>query len=176
LQPDAGTYSNLGTTYFFLKRNDEAIKMFEKAAQLAPKDETIVGNLADAYRAAGRTTEANATYDKAIHLAFLQLQVNPKSAGVTSDVALYYAKKGNAALALQYIHQARSLDAGDLQLIYDQAQIEALAGKQKEALATLRKAFQKGYSPEEAANDPELASLKGLTEFTKLVSQYSKKK
>ncbi len=176
LQPDAGTYSNLGTTYFFLKRHEEAIKMFEQAAQLTPKDETIAGNLADAYRADGRTADANATYDKAIHLAFLQLQVNPKSAGVTSDVALYYAKKGNAALALQYIHQARSLDAGDLQLIYDQAQIEALAGKHKEALATLRSAFQKGYSPQEAANDPELTSLKGLPEFTKLVSQYSKKK
>jgi serine/threonine protein kinase/tetratricopeptide (TPR) repeat protein len=175
LQPDAATYSNLGTTYFFLKRNDDAIKMFEKAVQLTPKDEVTMGNLADAYRAAGRSKEANAIYDKAIQLAFQQLQVNPKLASVTGDLALYYAKKGAAGPSLQYIRQARALDASDLQLLYNQAQIYALAGKQKEAMATLRDAFQQGYSTEEALNDPELITLKGLPEFTKLVSEYSKK-
>jgi len=175
LKPDAGTYTNLGTTYFFLKRNNEAIDMFEKAVQLTPKDEATMGNLADAYRAAGRTADATKTYDKAIQLSVQQLQVNPKLASVTGDLALYYAKKGDAASALQYIRQARSLDASDLQLIYDQAQICALAGKTKEALTALREAFQKGYSPEEALNDPELVSLKGLPEFTKLVGEYSKK-
>jgi serine/threonine protein kinase/tetratricopeptide (TPR) repeat protein len=175
LQPDAAAYSNLGTTYFFLKRNDDAIKMFEKAVQLTPKDEVLMGNLADAYRAAGRAQEANATYDKAIQLAFQQLQVNPKLASVTGDLALYYAKKGVAASSLQYIRQARALDSTDLQLLYNQAQIYALAGKQKEAVATLREAFQKGYATEEALNDPELASLKGLPEFARLISEFSKK-
>ncbi len=175
LQPDAATYSNLGTTYFFLKRNDEAVKMFEKAVELTPKDEGMMGNLADAYRAAGQLQQADVTYDKAIQLAFQQLQVNPKLASVTGDLALYYAKKGNAVSAQQYIRQARQLDASDLQLLYSQAQIYALAGKQKEALTTLREAFQKGYSPEEALNDPELGSLKSLPEFTKLVTEYSKK-
>jgi len=175
LKPDAGTYTNLGTAYFFLKRNDEAINMFEKAVQLTPKDEATMGNLGDAYRAAGRTADATKTYDKAIQLAVQQLEVNPKLASVTGDLALYYAKKGDATSALQYIRQARSLDASDLQLIYDQAQICALSGKTKEALAALREAFQKGYSPEEALNDPELVTLKGLPEFTKLVGEYSKK-
>jgi tetratricopeptide (TPR) repeat protein len=134
-----------------------------------------MGNLADAYRAGGRTAEAGETYDKAIRLAFQQLQVNPKLASVTGDLALYYAKKGNAASSLQYIRQARSLDGSDLQLIYTQAQICALTGRSKEAVSALREAFQKGYSSEEALNDPELASLKSLSEFTKLVSEYSKK-
>ncbi len=176
LQPDAATYSNLGTTYFFLKQNDEAIKMFEKAVQLTPKDEVTMGNLADAYRAAARSQEANATYDKAIRLAFQQLQVNPKLASVTGDLALYYAKKGDATSSLRYIRQARSLDGSDLQLLYAQAQIYGLGGKPAEAMATLRDAFKKGYSPEEALNDSELSSLKGLPEFTKLISEYSKKR
>jgi eukaryotic-like serine/threonine-protein kinase len=175
LKPDAGTYTNLGTAYFFLKRNDEPIGMFEKAVQLTPKDEATMGNLGDAYRAAGRTADATKTYDKAIQLAVQQLQVNPKLASVTGDLALYYAKKGDATSALQYIRQARSLDTSDLQLVYDQAQICALAGRTKDALAALREAFQKGYSPEEALNDPELVSLKGLPEFTKLIGEYSKK-
>jgi hypothetical protein len=54
-------------------------------------------------------------------------------------------------------------------------QVKTLAGKPDEALVALKEAFEKGYSPEEAQNDPELAKLKGLPEFGKLVSEYAKK-
>jgi len=175
LEPDASSYSNLGTAYFFLKRYDEAVPAFEKAAEMSPKDEQVMGNLADAYRASGKKDQANATYDKAIGLAYQQLQVNPRSANVMGDLALYYAKKGDAAHSEQYIKQARAIDSADLQLIYDQVQVSALAGKNDEALAELKDAFEKGYSPEEAQNDPELAGLKKLPEFQKLVSEYTKK-
>jgi tetratricopeptide (TPR) repeat protein len=175
LQPDADTYSNLGTAYFILKRYDDAIKMFEKAVEMSPKDEQLEGNLADAYRSSGRSEEAIRAYDTAIKLAFQQLQVNPKSASVTGDLALYYMKKADAPHALQYIRQARTLDPSDLQLIYTEAQIYALADKPREALTNLKDALQKGYSPGEALNDPELAKLKDLPEFTKLLNDYSKK-
>jgi Flp pilus assembly protein TadD len=149
--------------------------MYEKAVEMSPKDEQLEGNLADAYRSSGHTQESLTAYDAAIKLAFQQLQVNPKSASVTGDLALYYMKKADAPHALQYIRQARTLDPSDLQLIYTEAQIYALADKSKEALSTLKDAFQKGYSPDEALNDPELAKLKDLPEFTKLLSEYSKK-
>jgi len=176
IQPDATTYSDIGTAYFFLKRYDDSIKMFEKAVHLSPQDEQVMGNLADAYRAAGRKDQAGTTYDKAIQLAFRQLQVNPKLASVTGDLALYYAKKGDGGHALEYIRQARSLDREDLQLLYFQAQIYALTNRQQDALTALRQAFQKGYSSEEAVNDPELGSLKSLPEFSKLVAEYSGKR
>jgi eukaryotic-like serine/threonine-protein kinase len=172
---DAINYSNLGVAYFFTQRYAEAVKMFEKAVQLRPKDEQMVGNLADAYRWSGHSKEALVTYDSAIKLAYQQLQVNPRQASVTGDLALYYAKKGDAEHAAQYIRQARALDPADVQLMYYEAQTCALAGKQTEALSALRQAFQKGYSPEEAQNDPELAKLKGLPEFARLVTEYAKK-
>ena len=176
LEPESTTYSNLGTAYFFLKRYDDAVKMFEKALEKSPKDEQLAGNLADAYRWSGRPQQAKDTYEKAIQLAFQQLQVNPKLAAVTGDLALYYAKNADPAHALQYIRQARSIDASDLQLMYYQVQIYTLADKQAEALSTLREAFQKGYSTEEALNDPELGKLKSLPEFARLVTEFSKKK
>lgn len=176
IQPDATVYANIGTADFFLKRYDESIKMFQKAVELSPRDEELMGDLADAYRAAGQKDQANAAYDKAIQLAFQQLQVNPKLAPVTGHLGLYYAKKGDAAHALTYIRQARSLDAEDLQLLYYEVEVESLAGHQQDAIATLRQAFKKGYSPEEAMSDPELGSLKSLPEFTKLVNEFSAKK
>jgi tetratricopeptide (TPR) repeat protein len=175
IQPDADTYSNLGTAYFILKRYDDDIKMCEKAVEMSPKDEVLEGNLADAYRSSGRTQESLTAYDNAIRLAFQQLQVNPKSASVTGDLALYYMKKGDSAHALQYIRQARSLDRSDLQLVYSEAQIYALSDKPEKALTTLREAFEKGYSPDEALSDPELAKLKDLPEFTKLLQRFSRK-
>jgi protein kinase/serine/threonine-protein kinase len=174
-RPDAGNYSNLGFAYFFVKRYPDAVKMFEKAVHLSPKDEQLMGNLADAYRWAGRPQDASMAYDAAIKLAYQALQVNPKSASTTGFLALYYAKKGEAEQAMQYIRQARSIDSSDVQLMYSEAQVYAIAGKQAQAISALRTAFQKGYSPEEAQNDPEMDKLKGLAAFSQLVNQYNKK-
>ncbi len=80
LQPQADLYSNLGTAYFFLKRYKEAVPMFEKAVEMDPTDEGLMGNLADAYRWSGRADKAQSTYDKAIALAYKELEVNPRKA------------------------------------------------------------------------------------------------
>ncbi|HVO59314.1 MAG TPA: tetratricopeptide repeat protein [Terriglobales bacterium] len=175
IQADADIYSNLGTAYFFLGRYDDAVKNFEQAVALSPKNEQLMGNLGDAYRASGRSQEAASTYEKAIQLAYAQLQVNPRDATTMADLAFYYAKKGDATQAQQYIRQARSIDASDLQLIYEEGQIYALSGKESEAMRALREAFQKGYPSEEAEKDPELASLKSSAQFGKLIAEYQKK-
>ena len=175
LEPAGGAYSNLGTAYFFLKRYDEAVKTFEKAVEMSPKDEQLMGNLADSYRWSGQKDKAVETYNRAINLGYAQLQVNPRNSGVMGDLALYYAKKGDGPQAEQYIRQARTIDPSDLQLLSDEIEIYSLNDKPADALKSLREAFQKGYSPEEAQNDPELAKIKNLPEFQKLVSAYSKK-
>ncbi len=172
---DADTYSNLGTAYFFLSRYDDAVKMFERAVTLSPKNEQLMGNLGDAYRASGRVHDAAATYDKAIALANAQLEVNPRDAGTKADLAFYYAKKGDTVQGEQIIREARAIDASAPQLIYMEAQIYALAGKQAEALKALREAFQKGYPAEEAQRDPELVSLRDSPPFRKLISEYQAK-
>ena len=91
------------------------------------------------------------------------------------SLALYFAKKGDSTQALQFIRRARSIDPTSNQLIYDEAEIQALANRPEEAIKSLREAFQKGYSPEEARNDPELKSLEGRPEFDKLLKDFSGK-
>jgi len=176
VRPDAINSSNLGTAYFYAKRYNDSVKMFEQAVQQNPRDQELTGNLADAYRWSGHADKAAETYDKAIKLAFDELQVNPKSANVTADLALYYAKKGDAGQAQVYIRQARGIDPDDVQLLYDEAQVYAVIGKQNEALKSLKEAFHRGYSPGQAQNDPELDKLRALPEFSKLVTEYSSRK
>jgi tetratricopeptide (TPR) repeat protein/TolB-like protein/tRNA A-37 threonylcarbamoyl transferase component Bud32 len=172
LAPTWAAYSNLGNVYFLLKHYPEAVQAFEKATELGPNQELAMGNLADAYRASGQRDKAMATYDKAIALAFRDLQVNPKNTSAMEDLALYYAKKGDSGHSLEYIHRARGIDKKDLELIYGQATVENLVGRQADALQTLGEAFSKGYPVKNAQDDPEFANLQNVPGFQALVKRY----
>jgi len=175
IQPHFMTYSNLGTAFFFLKRYAESVPMFEKAVEMNPNDSMMVGNLADAYRWSGQVDKANGTYERAIALGFKQLQVNPRDANVLEQLGLYYAKKGDAIQALDFMRRARTLSPANVGMIYSQAVVFAISGRAAEALKALREALQKGYSLEEMKSDPELATLQSLPEFKKLVAEFSKR-
>jgi serine/threonine protein kinase/tetratricopeptide (TPR) repeat protein len=175
LAPDAPTYSNVGTAYFFLKNFDQATKMYEKAVEMTPNDEQLLGNLGDSYRWSGHSDQATVAYGKAISLAFQELQVNPRSATIMGDLGLLYAKKGDATNAMQYTNQARAISPDDVQLMYSEAQVKTLIGKPEEALKSLKMALDKGYAAQEAWNDPELQKLQALPQFDQLVKQFSKK-
>jgi eukaryotic-like serine/threonine-protein kinase len=175
LSPRYDNYSNLGTTYFYLKRYDEAVEMFEKAVGMNPNEQWAMGNLADAYRWSGHPDKAESTYDRAIALGYKELQINPRKADVMADMGLYYAKKGNLTEASGLIRRARSIDGNNVEFIYRQGVVEAIAGRPEEALKTLREAFQKGYPPNDAQNDPELKDLRARPEFGNLVKEFNRK-
>jgi Flp pilus assembly protein TadD len=149
--------------------------MYEKAVEMTPNDEVLLGNLGDSYRWSGHSDQAAVAYGKAISLAFQELQVNPRSAAIMGDLGLLYAKKGDEANALQYTNQARAIKPNDLQLMYSEVQVKTLIGKPEEALKSLRLALEKGYAAQEAWNDPELQKLQALPQFSQLVKEFSKK-
>ena len=173
-EQNSSTYSNLGTAYFYLKRYEDAVKMFEKAAEMNPNDETWLGNLADAYRWSGRKEESLSTYDKAISLAYKDLQVNPRSGTTMENLALYHAKKGDSVQALEFIRHARTIEPDNISMLYTQAVVYCLAGRKEESISVLGEALQKGYSLEEAKNDPELADLQKLPQFDELLKKFGK--
>jgi len=168
-------FSNLGLAYLYLGRYPEGLKVLEKSAEMSPNNDAIMGNLADGYRWSRQEKKAMATYDKAISLANKELEVNPKDATTLASLGLYHAKKGDLALAEHCLHRARSIDASDPQLIYDEAVVLVLANRPEPALASLRSAFEKGASPEQARLDPEFQSLRTNPAFQKLVSDFLEK-
>lgn len=176
LNPQPGTYSNLGTAYFYLKQYPQSIAMYEKALALSPDDAQLAGNLADAYRWSGNKAKADEAYDRAITLAIKQLGVNPRDASTMDSLALYYARKGDYAQGTQYVAHARALNPSAVEFIYDEALIEAMAGKNADALKSLREAFKRGYPAKAAADDPELRSLQSLPEFKQLVASFEQTK
>jgi tetratricopeptide (TPR) repeat protein len=174
LRPSAAVYSNLGTIYFYQGRYSESTGMFEKAVELAP-NQTLIGNLADAYRWMGQRDKANATYDRAINLALKDLQINQRDIRVLEHLGVYYAKKGDTKRGLDFIRRARAIDTNDNQLMYNESLILALGGRKVEALKGLRRAFEHGYSPKVAQNDPELKGLQADPNFDKLLQEFTPK-
>ncbi|MGH9523360.1 MAG: protein kinase domain-containing protein [Terriglobales bacterium] len=168
-------YSNLGAVYYYKHQYNEAAQAFEKAVQLNPNQEIAIGNLADSYYWSGDKQKANASYDQAIGLALKALQVDPRSAEEMGRVAMYYASKGDLPTAKRYIQRARAIAPDIANLAYTEAVVHTRAGELTPAYASLREAFSKGYSVDQAKNDPELNVLAGQPEFQNLVAQYSNK-
>lgn len=169
---NADVYSDLGLALLFLKRYPEALQYLEKSAQMQPNNQVIVGNLADGYRWAGHQKESIDAYDRAISLANKALAVNPRDATALGSLASYHAKKGDIPLAEHYIRRARSVDPADVDLVYIEATTRALSNQPELALESLRLAFEKGVSPEQARLDPDLVSLQENTAFRQLVKEF----
>jgi eukaryotic-like serine/threonine-protein kinase len=173
---DFSTYSNLGFAYFSLRQYPNSVEPFEKAAALNPNDTQIAVNLADSYRWSGQQEKARATYQQAISLGYKELQTNPQDADVMAQLALSYAKTGDAQQAESFLRRARAIDKGNVNYIYDEAEADAILGRNSQAVQVLREAFEKHYSAEYAAGDPELGKLQSDPEFVSLIKKYSAKK
>ncbi|HZT73481.1 MAG TPA: tetratricopeptide repeat protein [Terriglobales bacterium] len=169
LSPTADGYSNLGVAYFYLHQYAQSVPYFQKAVEMRPHAETDLGNLADALRWSGQTAAAKERYDRAIALAFQELQVNPRDADTMGDLAMYYAKEGNDAEAAQFARRARAIAPDDVALMYSQAVVDALGHRPDAAMAMLRQAVAHGYSATTVRQDPELAALQKRADFAALV-------
>jgi serine/threonine protein kinase/tetratricopeptide (TPR) repeat protein len=173
LSPTWLAYCNLGYVYTVLKQYPEAISALEKSVSLGPNQEACVGNLADAYRYSGQTAKASATYEKAIALAFQDLQINPRDTGAMGDLAVYFAKKGEPDRGMEFIQRARVIDKKDVELIFAQATVEALAGKPTDAIRTLREALSKGYPVKDLLASADFAGMQNRPDFQALIKEFS---
>lgn len=176
IEPYWTTYSNLGTAYFFLKQYVDAASAYGRAVALNPNDSEVVVNLADAYRWSGQQDKARQTYQQAIALGYKELQTNPQEALTMAQMALSYAKIGDAQQADTFIGRARSLARNNVDYIYDQAEIDAILNRPDGALKALRAAFENHYPVEYATGDQELENLQTNPKFTALVKEFSGKK
>lgn len=102
--------------------------------------------------------------------------MNPRNSDTMGSLALYFAKKNMPAQALNFIHHARSINREDVDLVYAEAVVEALANHPDNALKVLREAFEHGYAVREARSDPKLDSPRSRPEFEKLLAEFNKLK
>lgn len=85
-EADASMYKTLGEIYESSKKYNDAIRMFEKASQLDPKNGEYLSALADCQMKAGKVNEAIVTYEQALVL-------NPKAVEEYKQLGDLYMKQ-----------------------------------------------------------------------------------
>lgn len=171
IKPTRSAYSNTGTMYFYLGDFERAIERYVNAANLAPNDYRMWGNLGDAYYFQGDQGQvAEVAYKRAIELGESRLEVNEDETMIISDVALYYSRIGDAEKARELDAKANSQGPGIMYVHYNSALIHVQSGEVEEALAALERAVELEYERELLRADPALEGLRDNERFRKLVS------
>jgi tetratricopeptide (TPR) repeat protein len=173
-RPEAA--ANQGMTELWTGHTAEAVATLERAAQNSPKSFATWGNLGDAYRwAQAPAGKSEAAYEQSIALAREQLRVNPDDADALAFLATGLARTGHADAAAEPMQHALAAAAEkDPAAFADAAIVAALAGRDKDALAMLRKAVSAGYCPEILTRQPEFARLRDNPDFRSIVASPQK--
>lgn len=168
LAPTANAYTNLGTIYRQERRHTEARHAFEEAIKLGPTPLRL-RYLGDALRRLGQRDEARASYLRAVELAEALVKVNPQDGPNLAMLAVCEAKLARVPDARRHATEAVALSPGDKDVLYRAAIVHSLGGRSLEALAALRDALSRGFSPNLARDDEDLEGLRNLPEFKTLV-------
>ncbi|HEX9725423.1 MAG TPA: hypothetical protein VGC53_14185, partial [Vicinamibacteria bacterium] len=76
---------------------------------------------------------------------------------------------GNFEEALRLAEEAAVLAPSEAAVAFDKAVVQALAGRPRNAIETLREAIEHGYGISEIREDDDLDSLRELPEFQALL-------
>jgi tetratricopeptide (TPR) repeat protein/TolB-like protein len=175
IRPTVDAYSNLATAYFQMRKFVDAARNYEEATKLDDKDYTVWGNLADAYYYSGKRQDAFPIYQKALVMAKVRLEVNPKDAFVLSQIANFESVLGNREEALGYM--ARAFKFGkknDPDLLFSAALVYNQIGDTNAALEWLAKALTAGYSASTVGSAPAFDNVRSTPQFQELMRQEGK--
>ena len=174
IEPTASVYNNLGTLRFFQGRHAEAVTAFRKAVDMRANSYFYWGNLGDAHRWNPPTKhEAREAYLTAIQLAAAALKSEPRDNELRATLAVYRAKSGDTAGALDDIAVIARSPQPSPAMLYKSTVVYELAGNRQAAVAALERTLKAGYSPREIRIEPELVSLRTDPRFHTLMARYA---
>ncbi len=128
-------HNQLGTTYRFQGRFDEASREFSKALELDPKYAEAMVNQGAMKIQQGDVESAKSLLNKAIRL-------NSKNYSAHFRLGEAYLAQGNAHEALKSLNTALTLDPGNAAILTAMAQANDMQGNNAGAVANYRKAIQ----------------------------------
>jgi tetratricopeptide (TPR) repeat protein len=167
--PAPGTYSNLGSTYYYSGDYAKAADRYRQAAELDPLNPTYPGNLGDACRMLGERTEADSAYREAARLAVAVLANAPDDIPLRVQLALASARLGDADSARLEAQRILRSDPHNVDALFALAVNSAVQGDDDAATDDLERAVHLGLGKAQIVNDPDLARLKGQPRFERVL-------
>jgi len=165
----ASTRSNLATAYYYLGRYDDAEEHYRRAIELQPDHAVHWGNLGDDLLKLERDEEARDAYRQAAKLAEDAVQREPLEPGAQSALALYCAKAGDEACALEAGRAAFELRPEDAGVAFNNAVVRCVLGLDNACLEWLERAVNLGATRSNIAGAPEFERLTDDPRFRALV-------
>jgi len=172
ISPQYRYYSGLGTALILESNYPGALSAFQQAVDLNPKSYMGWANLgAAASWTPGQKNKASEAYRKAIALAEVLRQRNPKDTVLLSRLGGFYAATDNPEKAIPLLRQAVALSPDSPEVTYRAGEAYEILHHRDEALRWVLKAISLGYSMEYINLSPELAGLRADSRFTAATKQ-----
>ena len=164
-----GAYYLLGRALFAAGRYQEVADIAEAAVESAGDDYSVYVPIVNALGALGKE-EARASFRQRRVLTLESHIVKvPEDARARVLLASSYAEMGRAEESVREMEFARALRPNDPSVLYNCACAYCKLKLKREALDTLKKAWEAGFKDVQwARRDPDLALLHGEPEFEKL--------
>src|SRR6185312_9422546 len=164
-QPDASTFSALGSVLSMQGNNADAVAMNLKATSLNPLDHSFWANLASAYQWSGKEDKALKAYAKAIDLAEAERSKTPNNPNLLIALAGYYASSNKPDKSLPLIRKSLTLAPGNPNVVYRAGESYEILGQRAQAIPLIVQALSLGYDANEFKANPRLASLRADSAF-----------
>lgn len=147
IPPTFHTYDLLGTSFYYQNEYGKAAESYEKALVLDDSQTFAWGNLGGCYKQLGREADAARCYRRAAELVRRRVEVNPKDAYSTLDLADYLIEAGDREQGRFYLEKALELPAleTDPELMFVATQIFEELGDRKGAIDWALRALEAGF-------------------------------
>lgn len=171
LKPSRQAYTNIGLSYYYAGKFDDAVQMQVEALAYAPGDHRVWGRLAESYRfVAGMEAESLHAYQRAAELAQENLLINASDWRTRGLLAIYLVHSGRTDEALQQANRALSESQKSPEALYYLALVQLEAGDSDGALDALEDAVASDTQYRRfIESDPDLAALRGNQRFDRLI-------
>jgi TolB-like protein/tetratricopeptide (TPR) repeat protein len=176
LKPSRLAYTNIGLSYYYVGKFEDAARMQRKALDFAPDDHRVWGRLAESLRfIESGEAEALEAYERAAELAEQNLIINDSDWRTRGLLAIYLVHSGRTEQALEQAERALETSRGSPEALYYLALVALEANDIERSLQALENAVagDPQYRPL-IESDPDLAALRGLARFDRLIHSPAK--
>jgi adenylate cyclase len=149
---------------------EDALAPLRSAGKLRPEDYQAPALLGLAYAGLGRRGAASPHFARAIKVAKRQLSLSPGDVRALYLGAACLARIGQRKAAWTWAGRALELDGKDSAVLYNVGCLYAITGRPTDALSCLKRVGRSGWRKDWIKHDPDWAGLRGLKEFSALVS------
>ena len=164
-----GAYYLLCRALFSAGRYQEVVDVMEVALEVSGEDYNVYVPVVNSLGALGKKDAHRNLLLRRIGALENHLQQVPEDARARVLMATDYAELGRVEDALRELNMAITLRANEASILYNAACTYAILGRKREAMETIKKAWEAGFKDSIwARRDPDLALLHDDPEFLRL--------